>query len=85
MVAGDTVLDLGPGAEPFKYWYTEKEVTLQGHLLSRRGLRPFHTPAQLLSFATRQATARVVGRIRRLLWEGRSTTHPLRTSRGSPV
>jgi hypothetical protein len=67
MAAGDTVLDLGPGAEPYKYWYTEEEVTLQGHLLSRRGLRPFHTPAQLLPFAARQATARVVGRIRRLL------------------
>jgi len=67
MVAGDTVLDLGPGAEPYKYWYTEEEVTLQGHLLSRRGLRPFHTPAQLLPYATRKTAARVVGRLRRLM------------------
>jgi CelD/BcsL family acetyltransferase involved in cellulose biosynthesis len=62
---GDNVFDLGPGAEQYKYSLTADEVTLQGRVLSRRGLRPFHTPAQLLPFAARQAAARIVGRLRR--------------------
>jgi CelD/BcsL family acetyltransferase involved in cellulose biosynthesis len=63
--AGDVIYDLGPGAESYKYRFTDDEAMLQGHLLSRRGLRPFHTPAQLLPFGARQAAARVVGRLRR--------------------
>jgi CelD/BcsL family acetyltransferase involved in cellulose biosynthesis len=62
MRVGDTVLDLGPGDETYKYWLTDDQVMLQSCLLSRRGLRPFHTPAQLLPFGTRQSVARLVGR-----------------------
>jgi CelD/BcsL family acetyltransferase involved in cellulose biosynthesis len=65
--AGDAVFDLGPGAEPYKYRFTEDEATLQGHVLSRRGLRPFHTPAQLLPYGARKTAARAVGRLRRLV------------------
>jgi CelD/BcsL family acetyltransferase involved in cellulose biosynthesis len=65
MRAGDTVMDLGPGDETYKYWLTDDEVTLQSCLVSRRGLRPFHTPAQLLPFGTRQAVAKLVGRFKK--------------------
>ncbi len=65
--AGDAVFDLGPGAESYKYRFTEDEASLQGHVLSRRGLRPFHTPAQLLPYAARKTAARVVGRLRGLI------------------
>jgi CelD/BcsL family acetyltransferase involved in cellulose biosynthesis len=64
MQRDDAVFDLGPGAEPYKYRFTEDEVMLQGRVLSRRGLRPFHTPAQLLPFGARQAAASLVGRLR---------------------
>ncbi|HEY5025189.1 MAG TPA: GNAT family N-acetyltransferase [Acidimicrobiales bacterium] len=63
----DEVFDLGPGAEAYKYRFTEDEVILQGRTLSRRGLRPFHTPAQLLPFGVRQGAARVLGRFKRSL------------------
>jgi CelD/BcsL family acetyltransferase involved in cellulose biosynthesis len=62
---GDDIFDLGPGAEPYKYGFTDDEATLRGCVLSRRGLRPFHTPAQLLPFAARQQGAKLVGRLRR--------------------
>jgi CelD/BcsL family acetyltransferase involved in cellulose biosynthesis len=62
---GDAILDLGPGDETYKYWLTDDEVMLQSCLLSRRGLRPFHTPAQLLPFGTRRAAARLVGKFRK--------------------
>ena len=65
MQRGDEVFDMGPGTEPYKYRFTADEAMLQGHLLVRRGLRPFHTPAQLLPFGARQAAGRFVGRLRR--------------------
>jgi len=67
MQRNEDVFDLGPGAEAYKYRFTEDEVILQGRTLSRRGLRPFHTPAQLLPFGARQVAARVVGRLKRSL------------------
>jgi CelD/BcsL family acetyltransferase involved in cellulose biosynthesis len=65
MQRGDDIFDLGPGAEPYKYWFTDEEATLQGAILSRRGLRPFHTPAQLLPFGARRQAGSLVGRLRR--------------------
>jgi CelD/BcsL family acetyltransferase involved in cellulose biosynthesis len=62
---GDAIMDLGPGDETYKFWLTDDAVMLQSCVLSRRGLRPFHTPAQLLPFGTRQAAARLVGRFRK--------------------
>lgn len=64
MLRGEEIFDLGPGVEPYKSSFTGDEATLQGHLLVRRGLRPFHTPAQLLPYAARQAAGRFVGRLR---------------------
>jgi CelD/BcsL family acetyltransferase involved in cellulose biosynthesis len=63
--AGQRALDLGPGVEPYKFSFTDEESTLQGCLVVRRGLRPFHSPAQLLPYETRQSLARAVGRLRR--------------------
>ncbi len=73
----DDVFDLGPGAEAYKYRFTGDEVMLQGRTLSRRGLRPFHTPAQLLPFRARQAAARVVGRLKRTLESGSDAPGPV--------
>ncbi len=61
---GDDIFDLGPGPESYKASFTSDEVVLQGRLLSRRGLWPFHTPVQILPFGTRQAAARIIGRLR---------------------
>jgi CelD/BcsL family acetyltransferase involved in cellulose biosynthesis len=61
---GDDVFDLGPGLESYKASFTSDEVVLQGRLLSRRGLWPLHTPAQLVPFGTRRAAARIIGRLR---------------------
>lgn len=66
----DDAFDLGPGAEAYKYRFTEDEVILQGRTLSRRGLRPFHTPAQLLPFGVRTEAARVLGGLKRSLRRG---------------
>jgi CelD/BcsL family acetyltransferase involved in cellulose biosynthesis len=89
MQRGDDVFDLGPGAEPYKYWFTDDEVTLQGCILLRRGLRPFHTPAQLLPFAARRPAARLVGRLRRSALAARGlaqgTRFGLANRQGSPI
>jgi CelD/BcsL family acetyltransferase involved in cellulose biosynthesis len=64
IVAGDAIFDLGPGVESYKASFTEDRVMLQSHVLARRGLRPLHTPAQLLPYAARKAAARAYGRLR---------------------
>ena len=64
--AGDTVYDLGSGAYAYKARLTSDAPIFESSLLVRRGLLPFHTPAQLLPFDTRQSVARALGRIRNL-------------------
>jgi CelD/BcsL family acetyltransferase involved in cellulose biosynthesis len=61
---GDEVFDLGSGGQSYKYRLTEDQTLRQHRSLSRRGLTPFHTPAQLLPFEARQAIVRSVGRLR---------------------
>ena len=63
---GDTVYDLGAGAESYKYQFTRDEAMFESSLLVRRGLRPFHSPVQLLPYRARQRLARVLGSG----WEG---------------
>jgi CelD/BcsL family acetyltransferase involved in cellulose biosynthesis len=62
---GDTVYDLGAGGESYKYQFTHDEAMFRGTLLARRGLRPFHSPAQLFPYRARQHMARVLGRMGR--------------------
>jgi hypothetical protein len=89
MQRGDDVFDLGPGAEPYKYSFTDDEATLRGCVLSRRGIRPFHTPAQLVPFGARRQAARFVGRLRRSAQaaKGLARRHRLgeEKPRGSPI
>jgi CelD/BcsL family acetyltransferase involved in cellulose biosynthesis len=89
MQRGDDVFDLGPGAEPYKYWFTDDEATLRGCVLSRRGIRPFHTPAQLVPFGARRRAARFVGRLGRSAQaaKGLARRHRLgeEKPRGSPI
>ena len=61
---GDELFDLGSGGQSYKYRLTEDETFRQHRSLSRRGLRPFHTPAQLLPFEARQAIVGSLGRLR---------------------
>ncbi len=63
---GDSVYDLGAGAESYKYQFTRDEVMFESSLLVRRGLRPFHSPVQLLPYRARQRLSRALGRVRRL-------------------
>ncbi len=59
--AGDTTYDLGSGSYSYKVRFTDDEPIFENSLLVRRGLRPFHTPAQLLPYGARQAMGRVLG------------------------
>ncbi len=63
---GDTVYDLGAGAESYKYQFTRDEAMFESSLLVRRGLRPFHSPVQLLPYRARQRLGRVLGSVRRM-------------------
>jgi len=61
---GDTVFDLGSGGAHYKIHMT-KEMRQRNHVvLSRRGLYPFHSPVQIVSYTTRQALLRSLGRLR---------------------
>ena len=64
---GDTTYDLGSGSYSYKRRFTDDEPIFENSLLVRRGLRPFHTPAQLLPYGTRQAMGRVLGRLKELV------------------
>lgn len=64
---GDTTFDLGSGSYSYKRRFTDDEPVFQNSLLVRRGLRPFHTPAQLLPYGARQAMGRVLGRVKKLV------------------
>jgi CelD/BcsL family acetyltransferase involved in cellulose biosynthesis len=61
---GDSTFDLGAGFFSYKYRFTREEATFESSLLIRRGLHPYHTPAQLLPFGARQAMGRVLGRVK---------------------
>ncbi len=63
---GDTTYDLGSGSYSYKSRFTDDEQIFENALLVRRGLYPFHTPAQLLPYGARQAIGRVLGRLRSL-------------------
>jgi len=63
---GDTVYDLGSGAYAYKARLTGDAPTFESSLLVRRGLHPFHTPAQLLPFGARQSVGRALGRFKQL-------------------
>jgi len=45
---------------------TSDAPIFQSSLLVRRGLFPFHTPAQLLPFGARQSVGRALGRVKQL-------------------
>jgi hypothetical protein len=64
MERGDAVFDLGSGGQSYKYRLTEDQTLRQHRVLSRRGLWPLHTPAQLLPFEARQAMVRSLSRLR---------------------
>ena len=60
--AGYSVVDLGPGEEPYKLRFANSERDLQRTVLSGRNRWPLHSPVQLLSLAHRHA---LVDRLRR--------------------
>jgi len=60
---GDTTYDLGSGSYTYKSRFTDDEPIFENLLLVRRGLRPFHTPAQLLPYGARQTVGRVLGKV----------------------
>ncbi len=62
---GDTVYDLGAGGESYKYQFTRDEAMFERSLLIRRGLRPLHSPAQILPYRARQQMSRIIGRMTR--------------------
>ncbi len=62
---GDTVYDLGAGGESYKYQFTRDEAMFKSTVFARRGLSPFHSPAQLFPYRARQQVARVLGRLGR--------------------
>jgi CelD/BcsL family acetyltransferase involved in cellulose biosynthesis len=61
---GDTTFDLGSGSYSYKQRFTDDEPIFESSRLVRRGLRPFHTPAQLLPYGARQAMGRMLGRVK---------------------
>jgi len=62
---GDAVFDLGGGGQSYKYRFTEDKTMRCHRVLCRRGLRPFHSPAQLVPYRSRQALVATAGRARR--------------------
>jgi len=67
---GDTIYDLGSGAYAYKARLTSDVQTFESSLLVRRGLWPFHTPAQLLPFGARRSVSRALGRVKQLSKSG---------------
>ena len=65
-LVGDTSIDLGAGAYNHKNRLTSVAPIFESSLLVRRGLVPFHTPAQLLPFGARQSVGRFLGRVKEL-------------------
>ncbi len=65
-LVGDTTFDLGAGAYNHKNRLTDDAPIFESSLLVRRGLAPFHTPAQLVPFGARRSLARALGRVRKL-------------------
>jgi len=63
---GDTTFDLGAGAYNHKDRLTSDAPIFASSVLVRRGLFPFHTPAQLLPFGARQTVGRALGRMNQL-------------------
>ena len=63
---GDRTFDLGSGSYSYKSRFTDDEPIFENVLLVRRGLRPFHTPAQLLPYNARRTMGRVLGNVKKL-------------------
>ena len=55
---GVTDYDFGAGLQPYKQSFTQDAPIRESFVLARRGLRPFHTPAQLVPFGMRRAAGR---------------------------
>ena len=63
---GGTTYDLGAGAYAQKSRFTDDQPIFESSLLVRRGLRPLHTPVQVVPFHARKAMGRFLGRLRSL-------------------